>query len=63
MRALIAAILALFLLPQAAAAEERILGFDSQIAIRADGTLGGYGGGLWRKKWLLEHEKKVMSGM
>jgi AraC family transcriptional regulator, regulatory protein of adaptative response / methylated-DNA-[protein]-cysteine methyltransferase len=31
--------------------------------IRADGTLCGYGGGLWRKKWLLEHEKKVMSGM
>ena len=28
--------------------------------IRADGTLCGYGGGLWRKKWLLEHERKVM---
>ncbi len=27
--------------------------------IRADGTLCGYGGGLWRKKWLLEHERKV----
>jgi AraC family transcriptional regulator of adaptative response/methylated-DNA-[protein]-cysteine methyltransferase len=27
--------------------------------IRADGTLCGYGGGLWRKKWLLDHEKKV----
>lgn len=26
--------------------------------IRADGTLCGYGGGLWRKKWLLEHEQK-----
>ena len=24
--------------------------------IRADGTLCGYGGGLWRKKWLLDHE-------
>src|SRR5262249_43592708 len=23
--------------------------------IRADGTLCGYGGGLWRKKWLLDH--------
>lgn len=22
----------------------------------ADGSLTGYGGGLWRKKWLLEHE-------
>ena len=27
--------------------------------IRADGTLCGYGGGLWRKKWLLEHERKL----
>ena len=24
--------------------------------ISADGTLGGYSSGLWRKKWLLEHE-------
>lgn len=23
----------------------------------SDGTLCGYGGGLWRKKWLLEHER------
>ncbi|MGI9088295.1 MAG: bifunctional transcriptional activator/DNA repair enzyme AdaA [Chthoniobacterales bacterium] len=27
--------------------------------IRADGPLCGYGGGLWRKKWLLEHERKI----
>ena len=26
--------------------------------IAYDGTLGGYGGGLWKKEWLLEHEKK-----
>ncbi|CAN5646047.1 trifunctional transcriptional activator/DNA repair protein Ada/methylated-DNA--[protein]-cysteine S-methyltransferase [soil metagenome] len=26
--------------------------------IRADGTLCGYGGGLWRKRWLLAHERK-----
>ncbi len=26
--------------------------------IGADGSLGGYGGGLWRKRWLLAHEKK-----
>ncbi|MDQ6808528.1 MAG: trifunctional transcriptional activator/DNA repair protein Ada/methylated-DNA--[protein]-cysteine S-methyltransferase [Verrucomicrobiota bacterium] len=26
--------------------------------IRADGTLCGYGGGLWRKKWLIDHERK-----
>ena len=24
--------------------------------IAADGTLGGFGGGLWRKEWLLKHE-------
>lgn len=26
--------------------------------IGEDGTLTGYGGGLWRKKWLLEFEKE-----
>lgn len=26
--------------------------------IRSDGTLCGYGGGVWRKKWLLDHERK-----
>jgi methylated-DNA-[protein]-cysteine S-methyltransferase len=26
--------------------------------IAHDGTLGGYGGGLWRKEWLLKHERK-----
>lgn len=25
--------------------------------VNSDGKLGGYGGGLWRKHWLLEHEK------
>ena len=25
--------------------------------IRSDGELCGYGGGIWRKKWLLEHER------
>jgi AraC family transcriptional regulator of adaptative response/methylated-DNA-[protein]-cysteine methyltransferase len=25
--------------------------------IRSDGTLCGYGGGRWRKQWLLEHEQ------
>ena len=25
--------------------------------IRSDGSLSGYGGGLWRKQWLLDHEK------
>jgi methylated-DNA-[protein]-cysteine S-methyltransferase len=26
--------------------------------IASDGTLGGYGGGLWKKEWLLNHEKE-----
>ena len=28
--------------------------------IRADGSLCGYGGGRWRKQWLLDHEKKAL---
>ena len=27
--------------------------------IRADGSLSGYGGGVWRKKWLLDHEQQM----
>lgn len=27
--------------------------------IGADGDLAGYGGGLWRKRWLLEHERRI----
>src|SRR5688572_7825925 len=27
--------------------------------VNADGKLGGYGGGLWRKNWLLELEKRT----
>ncbi|QHS63512.1 methylated-DNA--[protein]-cysteine S-methyltransferase [Chitinophaga agri] len=30
--------------------------------IGSDGTLTGYAGGLWRKKWLLEHEIRQKSG-
>ena len=30
--------------------------------IGSDGSLTGYGGGLWRKKWLLEHEQKFCDG-
>ncbi|NJW55210.1 methylated-DNA--[protein]-cysteine S-methyltransferase, partial [Salinimicrobium oceani] len=26
--------------------------------IGSDGSLTGYAGGLWRKKWLLEHEQQ-----
>jgi methylated-DNA-[protein]-cysteine S-methyltransferase len=27
--------------------------------INSDGGLGGYSGDLWRKRWLLEHERRV----
>lgn len=30
--------------------------------IGADGTLTGYGGGLWRKRWLLHHEQSRLAG-
>jgi len=28
--------------------------------IGGDGRLTGYGGGLWRKQWLLDHEKNII---
>jgi len=28
--------------------------------IGSDGSLTGYAGGLWRKRWLLEHESKEL---
>jgi methylated-DNA-[protein]-cysteine S-methyltransferase len=28
--------------------------------VGSDGSLTGYGGGLWRKRWLLEHEGAVL---
>ena len=31
--------------------------------IGSNRELTGYGGGLWRKKWLLEHEAKYMYGV
>lgn len=30
--------------------------------VGSDGKLTGYGGGLWRKAWLLNHERKCSSG-
>jgi len=30
--------------------------------IGTDGLLTGYAGGLWRKKWLLEHENPIKQG-
>ncbi len=30
--------------------------------IGTDGSLTGYAGGLWRKKWLLEHENSTKQG-
>jgi O-6-methylguanine DNA methyltransferase len=29
--------------------------------IRKGGGLGGYGGGLWRKAWLLDHERRLIA--
>jgi AraC family transcriptional regulator of adaptative response/methylated-DNA-[protein]-cysteine methyltransferase len=29
--------------------------------VRTDGSLCGYGGGLWRKRWLLQHERTAAS--
>jgi methylated-DNA-[protein]-cysteine S-methyltransferase len=31
--------------------------------IGSDGSLVGYAGGMWRKKWLLEHEAKHAGGV
>ena len=31
--------------------------------IGSDGSLTGYAGELWRKKWLLEHEGKYANGV
>ncbi len=31
--------------------------------IGANGSLVGYGGGLWRKQWLLEHEARYAKGI
>jgi methylated-DNA-[protein]-cysteine S-methyltransferase len=31
--------------------------------IGSNGNLVGYAGGLWRKKWLLEHEAKFVNGV
>jgi methylated-DNA-[protein]-cysteine S-methyltransferase len=28
--------------------------------IGSDGSLTGYAGGIWRKKWLLEHEARIL---
>lgn len=30
--------------------------------IGSDGNLTGYAGGLWRKKWLLDHEREFFDG-
>ena len=30
--------------------------------IGQNGNLTGYSGGLWRKKWLLDHENRIQNG-
>lgn len=37
----------------------RSLAIPCHRVIRGDGALCGYGGGLWRKRWLLEHERRL----
>ena len=34
---------------------------DIAVAIGSDGSLTGYAGGLDRKRWLLEHERRVLA--
>ncbi|MBN2246128.1 MAG: methylated-DNA--[protein]-cysteine S-methyltransferase, partial [Candidatus Aminicenantes bacterium] len=29
--------------------------------IGSDGSMVGFGGGVWRKEWLLKHEQEVLS--
>ncbi|MBP7257298.1 MAG: methylated-DNA--[protein]-cysteine S-methyltransferase [Chitinophagales bacterium] len=31
--------------------------------IGQNGNLTGYSGGLWRKKWLLDHENRIQNGV
>lgn len=40
------------------AANPLILVVPCHRVIRANGNIGGYNGGQWRKKWLLEHESR-----
>lgn len=42
---------------------ENILGLivPCHRVIGSDGSMTGYGGGVWRKRWLLEHERKHFS--
>jgi AraC family transcriptional regulator of adaptative response/methylated-DNA-[protein]-cysteine methyltransferase len=35
------------------------IGVPCHRVVGADGALTGYGGGVWRKRWLLEHERRV----
>jgi AraC family transcriptional regulator of adaptative response/methylated-DNA-[protein]-cysteine methyltransferase len=34
--------------------------FPCHRVIGADGSLTGYGGGRWRKRWLLDHERRMV---
>ena len=37
--------------------------FHLSFPLAADGSLGGYGGGLDRKRWLLQHERLHTAGL
>jgi hypothetical protein len=36
--------------------------YSGRLIIDNDGSLVGYAGGLWRKKWLLDHKRKYYAG-
>jgi AraC family transcriptional regulator of adaptative response/methylated-DNA-[protein]-cysteine methyltransferase len=46
---------------QASGANQFCIIIPCHRVINANGELGGYSGGLIRKKWLLNHEKKILS--
>jgi AraC family transcriptional regulator of adaptative response/methylated-DNA-[protein]-cysteine methyltransferase len=44
---------------QANGANQFAIAVPCHRVVNADGTLGGYGGGLHRKRWLLDHERRA----
>ncbi len=42
----------------ALAANPILIAIPCHRVVRGDGSIGGYGGEAWRKRWLLAHEKK-----
>ncbi len=53
---------AMWAVAQANGANQLVLVVPCHRVVRANGALGGYGGGITRKEWLLEHEKGDKDG-